>query len=80
MDINMPLAPDPRMRDEGDLRRIKAEMPDDVTQEEFWNFVVMAGAQLFGTKGKPEALTGHCLSSWNPMESFKENFQRPPGS
>ena len=76
--INMPLTPHPRMRDKDDLRKIKAEMPDDVTQREFWEFVIMAGTRLFGTK-EPEAISGQYVASWNPIESFNVSF-RSPGS
>jgi carbon storage regulator len=70
--IHMPCGWDAKART---LRKIEASFPQDVTQEEFWNFVMLAGSQFFGeqTAGRTENET---KSSWNPQASLDAHLQR----
>jgi hypothetical protein len=68
MKIEMPLPPDPQGMK---LRRVVAEMPDDTTQEEFWNFVVLVGTQMFGEKTPREGRDNEFHSRWDLMGSLE---------
>ena len=59
------------------LRDIKAELPDDITQKEFWNFVRLIGAQLFGEKAGVAEKAGRTdtVYLWNIKGSFEEFVQ-----
>jgi hypothetical protein len=72
MKIKMPLHPDPQMKGPEGLRHIEADLPDDITQSEFWEFVALAGSQMFGDK--EEEREGRQVSTWNPVDSLKSNF------
>jgi len=71
MEVTVPLHPDPQKRE---LRRIRAQLPDDTTQEEFWQFVVMTGNILFGNALDPPE-EGQFRTTWNPRASLDENFK-----
>ena len=70
MKIVMPLEPDPRMRGPEDLRRAKADLPDDTTQQEFWDFVALLGISLFGEEKQEGQQT------WNMHGSLKAHSKR----
>jgi hypothetical protein len=63
MNVTMPLGIDKNAQT---LRRAKAEFPDDMSEEEFWNFVCLTGSSLFGmqTQVKDKILTSWDMSSW----------------
>ena len=65
MKMKMPLELD---RVKQQLRNIDFECPDDLTQEEFWNFVHLIGVSLFGEEHEDEA-GEH--SAWNIHGSFQ---------
>lgn len=67
--ITMPLYPDMQ---EKKSRTIEASLPDDTTQEEFWNFVLLTSTQLFGVK--KEVKRG-VLSNWDALGSLTEHLR-----
>lgn len=67
MKLRMPLYPDPEKRQ---MRVIDLDGPDDLTQEEFWDFVCLYGGQLFGEREEIEE--GKSRSVWSPAESLRQ--------
>jgi hypothetical protein len=70
MNFEMPLVPDMEAQK---TRKIVADFPNDTTQEEFWQFVALAGTALFGYPKfdeNPDGLEGK--SEWDIVGSFQE--------
>jgi hypothetical protein len=70
MNFEMPLVPD---REAQKLRKIVADLHNDTTQEEFWQFVALAGTTLFGYPQfgeNPDGVMGK--SEWDIVGSFQE--------
>ena len=64
MNFEMPLVPDMETQK---TRRIYVDIPNDTTQEEFWQFVALIGTTLFGY---PDDLED--TSEWDIVGSFQE--------
>lgn len=56
-----------------ELREVKAEFPDDMTEEEFWNFVCLAGTSIFGMQ--TEIKDNETLHSWDMISWLKRNIK-----
>jgi len=64
MKIYMLLLPDMKNKV---MRQINADLPDDLTQKEFWDFVKLVGSQLFGETSE----SGDSIySKWNMGGQF----------
>lgn len=68
MKLRMPLYPDPEKHQ---LRMIDADLPDDLTQEELWDFVLLLGFQLFGEEVGEKDGVSRC-KGWNPAASLRQ--------
>jgi len=65
MKMKMGLLPDMKKQAS---RSIEAEFPDDLSQEEFWNFVMLMGANVFGEE--TQRSEGEISSQWDILGSF----------
>jgi hypothetical protein len=68
MEFEMPLSPDMK---EQTTRNIAAKFPNDITQEEFWQFVTLAGHTFFGQTVDEDG--DKKTTAWDLKQSF-ENF------
>jgi hypothetical protein len=65
-ELEMTLSPDMKAKA---IRRAEVKVPGDISQEEFWNLVMLLGTSVFGeTTGSPEKFS----SSWNIKGSFAQ--------
>jgi len=67
MNFEMSLVPDMEAKQ---LRKIVADLPNDLTQEEFWQFVALAGTTLFGHSKEESPVESK--SEWDIVGSFQE--------
>jgi hypothetical protein len=73
MEVRMPLYPDPEKHQ---MRVVELNGPDDLTQEEFWDFVLLMGGQLFGEREQIE--DNKSRSVWYPAFCLREYELRKP--
>ena len=67
MKMKMGLLPDMKKQA---VRGIEAEFPDDLSQEEFWNFVMLMGTNAFGEE--TQRSEGEFSSQWDILGSFEQ--------
>lgn len=71
MKFQMPLGHDPEKQQ---MRGADVEVPDDLTQDEFWSMMLLLGAQLFGEQ--EDLGENRHRSQWNPVRSLQNHIDR----